>query len=155
MSLGISGAWAGETLVPGAGNGLSGVLVLIVTQPVPVFLGNMNGPLKVAPASSRIVSPSCAISIASWRSSPSPMRIVRPDEGTNVVSTYSRGASGAAVSCRTPDGAPAHPNAGVSNDTRSMAAATNGYIVDSSSGRSFMPGVAYSPPDPLIAGICR
>src|SRR6476646_1016400 len=53
MSLGISGAWAGETLVPGAGNGLSGVLVLIVTQPVPVFLGNMNGPLKVAPASSR------------------------------------------------------------------------------------------------------
>src|SRR6476659_9148076 len=137
MSFGIIDAWAGETLLPGAGNGLSGVLVLIVSQPVPVFFGNMNGPLKVAPASSRIVSPSCAISIASWRSPPSPMRIVRPGDGTNVVSTYSRGASGAAVSGRATDGAPAHPKAGVSNGTSSMATATNAYIVDSLSGRSF------------------
>jgi len=49
------------------------------------------------------------------------------------VSTYSRGGSGAAVSCRATEGAPAHPKAGVSNDTvlaRFYASARTLRIVD-------------------------
>src|SRR4029079_5532950 len=85
--------------------------------------------------------------MASCKSSPSRTRIVCPDEGTSAVSTYSLGGSGATVSFRSWDGAPAHPNAGVSNNPSSPAAATNAYIVDSSFGPE---GSRTSPPDPLI-----
>src|SRR5262245_42071372 len=62
--------------------------------------------------------------------------MVCPVAGTNVVSTYSRGPSGDTVSFRSTDGVPAHPNAGVSNNTSSPVIVTNAYMLDTSFDRS-------------------
>src|SRR5262245_14613827 len=124
----------------------------MVIHSVPAFLlGKVNGPLKVAPASNRIVSPGFARSIASWRSSPSFTRRTRPVDETSVVSTYSSGGSGATVfCCFCTDGAAAHPSEGTTNGNRIPAAITNVYMVDSSFYRPRM-----SPSDPLIHPIGR
>src|SRR5882724_8673475 len=99
-SFGMTAAYEGLTRVPGGGRLLSGALVRTVIQPTPALLGSVNGPWKVAPACSVIISPGCAASSAAWRSPPAGTVMVGPDGGTSVVSRNARGSSGGCASER-------------------------------------------------------
>src|SRR5712691_6809611 len=100
-SLGITVACAGVTRVPEGGRRLSGALVGTMIQPVPFFLGSVNGPRNVAPASSVITSPGWAALSAAWTLPPARTAIVRPMDRTSLVSTVARGRSGGAASTAT------------------------------------------------------
>ena len=63
-------------------------------HPLPDLLGRVNGPTYVAPAASVMVSPSCAMFSAAWKSPPAPTAIVRPPWAGIDVSTVARGSSG-------------------------------------------------------------
>src|SRR5438552_11964695 len=67
----------------------------MMTQPDPALLGRVNGPLNVAPASSMMRSPGWAASSVACKFPSAGTTIVRPEDGTGVVSKYSRGRSGA------------------------------------------------------------
>jgi hypothetical protein len=61
MSLGMATALTAPTRTPGWGMSVLGALVVTVTQPAPSFLGKVNGPMYVAPASSTMASPGWAV----------------------------------------------------------------------------------------------
>src|SRR6266446_3364814 len=94
VSFGMSPAWVGSTRVPRRGSLPSRALVRTMTHPPPALGGSVNGPMKVAPASSEITSPGRALLSAAWRSPPARTAIVRPDGSTYVVSTSKCGGSG-------------------------------------------------------------
>jgi hypothetical protein len=62
-------------------------LVRITTQPVPLLLGSVKGPLKDAPACNTISSPGSAASIAACRFPPALTVMVRPVMAGIVVFT--------------------------------------------------------------------
>lgn len=59
--LGITPEKAGVMRVPGGGRLLSGAALRMIIHSVPVLLGNVKFPVKIAPGSRAMTLPGCAL----------------------------------------------------------------------------------------------